>query len=165
MKQIIREAFTNVYESIDDFSEGWKNSIFYTEKDFYKEYEKHQAAMQHIAAFGKIFIIKNWEKITDWSKLNVTICDNSKKPTEYYNYIPSDRKNWSRSESVQKFLESMEEHRSKRHNPITSVTNVVLDPSDGDFSLDINGKPHFWIDDESVIIIADYIEKQLKIKI
>jgi D-tyrosyl-tRNA(Tyr) deacylase len=39
---------------------------------------------------------------------------------------------------------------------------VVLDPTDGDFSVTINGNEHWWIQDEAVIIIADYIEKQLK---
>ena len=39
---------------------------------------------------------------------------------------------------------------------------MVLDPSDGDFSLTINGKEHWWIQDEAVIIIANYIENQLK---
>jgi hypothetical protein len=45
---------------------------------------------------------------------------------------------------------------------IVSLTGVVLDPTDGDFSLTVNGKNHLWIDDESVIVIADYIEKSLK---
>jgi hypothetical protein len=35
-------------------------------------------------------------------------------------------------------------------------------PTDGDFSVTINGNEHWWIQDEAVIIIADYIEKQLK---
>ena len=39
---------------------------------------------------------------------------------------------------------------------------MVLDPTDGDFSITINGKEHWWIQDEAVIIIADYIEKKLK---
>ena len=59
-------------------------------------------------------------------------------------------------------LIKMEERRARKHNPIISLTDIVLDPSDGDFSLKINGNDHLWIDDESVVIIADYIEKKLK---
>ena len=56
----------------------------------------------------------------------------------------------------------MERERKEKHNPVKSIDRVVLDPSDGDFSLTINGKEHWWIQDEAVIIIADYIENQLK---
>ena len=46
-----------------------------------------------------------------------------------------------------------------RQRPVESVTEPVLDPSDGDFSITINGRDHMWINDEAVVIIADYIEK------
>ena len=50
-----------------------------------------------------------------------------------------------------------------RHNPVHTVDNIVLDPSDGDFSVTINGgQEHLWIQDEAVIVIANYIETQLK---
>lgn len=57
---------------------------------------------------------------------------------------------------------SLDESNKQKHNPIEVVSQVVLDPSDGDFSITINGRDHLWIDDEAVIIIADYIEKKLK---
>lgn len=63
------------------------------------------------------------------------------------------------------FLARMEEKDHEKHNPIVSVNEVVLDPTDGDFSITINGtNEHWWIGDEEVIIIADYIEQQLKEK-
>jgi hypothetical protein len=61
-------------------------------------------------------------------------------------------------------MERIKEHNRERHNPIVSFDEVVLDPTDGDFSVTINGKGHWWISDDSVIAIADYIEKQLKAK-
>jgi hypothetical protein len=40
---------------------------------------------------------------------------------------------------------------------------VILDPTDGDFSVTINGdKNHWWIHDEEVIVIANYIEETIK---
>ena len=52
--------------------------------------------------------------------------------------------------------------KKRNQNPVLTINNVVLDPTDGDFSITINGKEHWWIQDEAVIIIADYIEKRLK---
>jgi len=164
MGQIPGELFTPVFSTTDEFSEGYKQSTFFVDKEFYREYRKHIAALSHTAACAKIFVLNNWEKITDWSKLNVSIRDNSGKTTEYYNYVPSDRKTWGKrgkSDAVQKLLKDMEFRRSKKHNPVNELFGVVLDPTDGDFSLTINKKDHLWIDDESVIIIADYIEKNL----
>jgi hypothetical protein len=41
----------------------------------------------------------------------------------------------------------------------------VLDPTDGDFSIVINETDdHWWIGDEEIIVIADYIETHLKEK-
>jgi hypothetical protein len=50
----------------------------------------------------------------------------------------------------------------RNQNPVVTIDEVVLDPTDGDFSVTINGHQHWWIQDEAIIIIADYIEKQLK---
>ena len=135
----------------------WKSSEFYTEANFYSEYSKHIIAMQHIAECAKIYITKKWAEVSDWKYLNVVIQDNSGTKTEYFNYIPRNKHTTTKS-SVR---ERMEADRAKRHNPISTITDVVLDPTDGDFSLTINGKCHLWIDNESVIIIAAYIEKTL----
>ena len=48
------------------------------------------------------------------------------------------------------------------HNPIVSFDSAVLDTTDGDFSVKINGQDFYWIDDKPIIEIADYIEEQLK---
>ena len=61
----------------------------------------------------------------------------------------------------QSFREHEEEMRM-RQRPVESVTEPVLDPSDGDFSITINGRDHMWINDEAVVIIADYIERNRK---
>ena len=163
MGQIPGELFRPVFMTDVEFTEGYKQSNFYVDKEFYSEYQKHIAALEHIGACAKIFVLNNWEKIKDWSKLNVTIHDNTRTSTQYYNYIPSDRTNWGKSTGVQQMLIDMDARRAKKHNPIVSLTDVVLDPTDGDFSLKINENSHLWIDDESVVIIADYIEKNLNI--
>ncbi len=52
--------------------------------------------------------------------------------------------------------------KKRNQKPVLSINNVVLDPTDGDFSITLNRKEHWWIQDGAVIIIADYIEKRLK---
>ena len=155
MGQIFGELFTPV------FTEGYRRSRIFVDNEFYSEYQKHIAALENIGACAKLFVLNNWDKIEDWSKLNITIHDNTQTSTHYYNHTSSDRKNWGKNTGVQEMLIKKEERRARKHNPIISLTDIVLDPSDGDFSLKINGNDHLWIDDESVVIIADYIEKNL----
>lgn len=152
----------------EENDETWHSSVYSTRTDFLKEYQNHMAAMEIVAGCAKIYITKNWEKITDWSELDVVIEDNTKESTDYYHYVKSTRrtpktKDGTHTSSVLDNLFSrIDEDNKKRHNPIKTITDVILDISDGDFSLTINGKSHLWISDESVIIIADYIEEKLK---
>lgn len=137
------------------------SSDYSVKKNFLQEYQNHIAAMQIVAECAKVFILKNWKKVKDWSKLNVVIEDASENPTEYFNYIPREKSKHKDSKTFEKMFESLEKSDKKRHNPITSISDVVLDPTDGDFSLTINGKDHLWILDDSIIVIANYIEEQL----
>ena len=45
---------------------------------------------------------------------------------------------------------------------ISKFDSAVYDWSDGDFSVVFNGIPYNWIDGESIIDIASYIESKLK---
>lgn len=164
--QIYREVFSPCFMTEEEFEKGYQQSIFYVEKDYMQEYRKHIAAMDHIANIAKVYILKNWKKVTNWLDLEVTITHGpTGKSTTYYNYVPSERKKKGSSETWDSILKSIDRRNKRRHNPILEVTEVVLDPTDGDFSITINGdKEHWWIGNEEVIIIADYIEQQLKLK-
>lgn len=160
-------------ETLEGYKKIWNSSEFYTSDSFKHEYEKHLTAMQHIAACAKIYVIDNYEKVKSWKELDITIRDNSKTKTEYFNYVPRLPIEKSRSEipsapgikRCRTIISSTIDRIDKeRHNPILTLTNVVLDTSDGDFSLTINGKEHNWISDDSIIEIANYIEEQLKNK-
>ena len=61
-----------------------------------------------------------------------------------------------------KLIDEIEETNKKKHNPIVTFDQAVLDTSDGDFSVKINGQDFYWITDRPIIEIADYIEQQLK---
>ncbi len=157
--------------NIDDFEDTIKGGPSFVQSDFMNEYRYHLVSMQNIAYAAKVFLAKRWEEVKDWTKLDVIIRDNSKQKTEYYNYVPPPeniakenaaiKKGNPEDSIIHRMFEQLEERQAKKHNPVQTVTNVCLDTSDGDFSLTINGKDHFWIDDQSVIVIAAYVEEQL----
>jgi hypothetical protein len=165
-QQILGEVFTPVFMTEDEFEKGYKESIFWTDKDFMSEYRKHIAAMSHVSECAKIYILKNWTKVKDWSELDVVIVHGpSGKMTEYYNYVPREINNDHKIKegAYSNLLKEIDEENKLKHNPIREFNEVILDPTDGDFSVTVNGnEEHWWIQDEAVIIIADYIEQQLK---
>ena len=69
-----------------------------------------------------------------------------------------------RNKIIQEVLDEMERKNVAKHNPIVTFDQAVLDTSDGDFSVKINGQDFYWITDRPIIEIADYIEQQLKIQ-
>jgi hypothetical protein len=162
-KLIHGSVFSPCFMSEEEFENGYKDSIFYVDKDFKKEYESHIAAMEHISNIAKSYILNNWERVKDWSDLEVAVIHGpTGKSTYYYSYKEKIRKKEYGSGMISDFLIKSDRKRKRNQNPVHSISNVVLDPTDGDFSLTINGNNHWWIQDEAVIIIADYIEKQIK---
>ncbi len=182
--KIYGEVFSPCFMTEAEFEEGYKNSVFYVDGDYMKEYRKHIAAMGHIANIAKVYILKNWKKVTDWGDLDISITHGpSGEVTEYYNHERevqrrAERKKEAevraksrgldkvpRSSFIDDYFAELEEEDRARHNPILEFIEVVLDPTDGDFSVTINGdKHHWWISDEEVIMIADYIKEHLKSK-
>ena len=156
-------AFRISSMTLESFEERVASSDYHTTSDFREKYEHHLGVMGVIALSAKLFLVKNWEQVKDWSGLNVLIEDNSGFSTAYYNHDLRRKRPEPQDGSItSKLFRRIDEGNAKRHNPITSITRVVLDTSDEDFSLTINGHDHLWISDESVIIIADYAERQIK---
>ena len=180
MNNVIGPVFTSCFMTEAEYEEAYKKSDFYVEKNYMEEYRKHIVAMSHVASIAKSYILNNWKKVSDWSGLDVKITHGpTGEVTEYYNHDKAlqreeERKKYNEerakakgktfreSPTFRKFFENMLKEDEAKHNPILEITEVVLDPTDGDFSITINGdKEHWWIHDEEVIVIADYIEKQL----
>ncbi len=155
------------------------SSVYSVGSDFRKEYNNHIGAMQVVAECAKVFIIKNWQSVKDWSDLNVTIKTGKNKYDEYFNYkepqpkvkkpevprtdgkrrVPAATYN---SPILARFLKELDDEEKARHNPVTSFKNVDIDPSDGDFYVTINDNHYYLWDDEAIVVIADYIEKQIQ---
>lgn len=145
---------------------GHEKTIFSSDyavsKDFRKVYENYIAYMQIVAESAKIYILNNWKKVKDWGDLEISIVDNSGKETFYYNHKQKKPKlKTINSKGYSKLIEKFLSRRKKWHNPVKKISDMVLDTIDGDFSVKINGKWHNWIDKESAIVLADYIEKAI----
>jgi hypothetical protein len=163
--QIVGEVMRPCFMTEEKFEEGYRSSVFWTESNFMDAYRNHIVGMGHVAECAKIYIFKNWKKITDWTDLHLIVSHGpSGKVTEYFNYVPREKKDTPRNGSkiFEKVFQSMEEDDKKRHNPVITFDDVVLDPTDGDFSVTINGNEHWWIKDEAVIVLANFIEEKLK---
>ena len=173
-----------VFLEEEDYKKHWQSSDFWVEGDYMKEYHKYQEAMHHIAEFAKMYILENYEKVKDWSELDLKIThqlDGTR--VEFYNHYKKPFEAPEPSERMKKFLTlvskeeprkesetfknlmiEIEETNKKKHNPIVTFDQAVLDTSDGDFSVKINGQDFYWITDKPIIEIADYIEQQLKLE-
>ncbi len=160
--QISGIIFHPCFMSEEDFENGMKSTDYYTSENFLQVYRNHIAANEIVASCAKIYILKNYEKIESWKGLDVKILDNSGKITEYYNYDETPRRPaGKRSDTIDGILKRIDKDNKAKHNPINTLTDVVLDTTDTDFSLKINGKDHLWIDDESCILIANFIENKI----
>lgn len=137
--------------------------------DFKRAYENHYGAMHSIAESAKVYLEKNWSKVKDWTNLGISIIDNTGDRTEYYNHKPKEHLHELQDKEEASILDraflQLDDYCKGKHNPVNELSEMVLDHSDGDFSVCINGHWHNWIDDASVIMLADYVEKQLAQKV
>lgn len=128
--------------------------------DFKNKVYDFQMKIEMVKEAASVYILNNWEKIDDWSDCNVTVVSYKKKVT-YYNHKDKDRQ--FADNPIGRMLKQTHDEQKEMHNPMKTVSKVVLDPTDGDFSMDINDTEHVWIS-EGVIEIADYIENKIKEK-
>lgn len=158
--------FRPISLTAEDNIKLWKSSTYFVDKDFEKAYQQHISASLVVVESAKIYVDTNWQKITDWSKLNLDIIDNTGVKTVYYNYDEYCKskeeylKNKPESTTFNEIRSRLELRLKAKHNPIKTLTDVVLDV-DGDFSITVNGNNHLWIDDKSILDIATYIENSI----
>lgn len=95
-----------------------------------------------------------------YAQLVQSMKDQNTSLDEYYKYEPGPE--ITGTGIIADTFRDFEEWNRDHQMPITQFSNPVLDPSDGDLSVTINGRDHLWIDDNAVIAIAHYIENQAK---
>ena len=142
----------------EGFKETWKRSEFYLESDFFKQHNLHVTAAQHITECAKIYIMENWEKVTDWSNIHLNLYHRKEKKDYYFSPKRNNPQKETKSESQFRKLLG-------KNTPLSGFTKIVLDPTDGDLSVTIKRKQFLWIKAEAVITIAQYIETFLNPKV
>lgn len=150
--------------TVEGYKEGLKMAGDYTLEDLYISYLRKKQEMNYIAQCARIYILENWEKVNDWSELNIVISDRDGNETEFYNYETRIKHEFSEEAGsrIKEIFERIDEEKKKKHNPVESFSNAVLDPVDGDFSVTINGQDFLWLSDREIMKIAGYIEYKLR---
>jgi hypothetical protein len=149
----------SVFGSLESQKEYWEiNKEFI---DGSKLFGSHLAAIreaERIVSIAKIFIIENWMKVTDWNILDLNLYstfDNTYH--QFHNHVSNERNESDLPECQNKPYEFWQEYSKKRHNPILVFDHVFLD-YDGDFNVTINGKTIGWLDNDSIIELANKIQ-------
>jgi hypothetical protein len=141
-----------------------RNSDSYKEENFRNIWYDYLSRASRIVTASKIYIIDNYKKISDYSDLHLTLIHNKGKQ-----YIGPKRENRTSPDGDLKISSRKSEVLERLMMEIDAITiqidtfdEAVYDWTDGDFSVTFNGVNYLWIDDESLILIASYIEKKLK---
>lgn len=155
-----------------------RESEFY-KGNFGKEYYQRYSEMNKVVEAAKMYIIDNYQKISDWTELHFKLrVYGENKSTVDFGMKDEERKRRyppkPKSESKSRLRQLAEEYKSpyiaemlKRiDNERIQVETfeAVYDWTDGDFSITVNGKEYWWIDHQNpdaVIEIAHFIEKNI----
>lgn len=155
-----------VLQSYMEYKEYVKSFDEYTSSNFYDLYATKYQKVWELVESAKIYIVENWQKIEDWSELEFILdCVNHPHAIEFYNYDKHDHSIFTSDDSdVNKIYKNVNDRLKKKHNPVKSIDNVILDPTNGDFSITVNGTDYNWIGEEPIIEMAHYIELKLNEK-
>lgn len=127
----------------------------YSDMNFRDNHSKLWAAHNYLISAAKIYVIDNYKSIDDYSELDLIL--RSGATGEKFYFGPKRNRVVSRSEILTEILKDLDSVTI----PIETFDQAIYDWSDGDFSVVFNGVSYNWIDDDSVINIASYIEEKL----
>jgi hypothetical protein len=115
------------------------------------------AAAETVVSCAKSYIVKNADRVTDWSGLNIRLKSSNGEWDYYYKhtvvFIPKG------DGPLDRVLREFEEHCRDNEQQVREIDTITLDTSDGDLSITVNGKEYIAIGDREVIDLAAYIEK------
>ena len=125
-------------KKFEDHKKRSESSQFFVKSNFLEIYESAVSTISSVVNAAKIYIIENHHLITNWSGLLISI----------------------------RYMDPVERAYTVKYydatNLIETLDDIVLDTIDGDFSIRVNGLDLLWINNESVVEIAHYIEQQLR---
>jgi hypothetical protein len=127
----------------------------YAEMDFQDNNSKLWVAQNSLVTAAKIYIVDHYKEVNDYSDLHLILRSGASGLKFYFGPKTGDRV--SKSPIIREILKSLDEETIT----IETFDEAIYDWSDGDFSVVFNGVSYNWIDSESVIGIASYIEEKL----
>lgn len=128
----------------------------YSELNFQDNNSKIWVAHNSLISAAKIYIVDNYKSIDDYSELDLILTSGATGKRFYLG--PKRNRNVSRSNELTRILKDLDDQTIV----IEKFEEAIYDWTDGDFSVVFNGVSYNWIDDDSVISIASYIEKKLE---
>jgi len=123
---------------------------------FIQKYFDKLDEASRIASVAKTYIVSNWESIKDWSQLSISVENGSI-------YSPNEKESEIYSPDGMK-IESFQTKKERvivEPNPVKTL-EVIYDELDGDMSLTINGEEWWFIENETVCFLANFIEKTIE---
>lgn len=149
MSEGLKETETRVLDYIRSTKE-------YSDLNFQDNNSKIWVAHNSLISAAKIYIIDNYKLVDDYSDLDLILRSGATGKRFYFG--PKRNRNVSRSKELTRILKDLDNQTIV----IESFDEAIYDWTDGDFSVVFNNEPYNWIDDDSVISIASYIEKKLE---
>jgi hypothetical protein len=143
--------------------EGILNSIRSSEKyksgNFEKTYISAFAELRGVVEAAKIYILDNYQKVKDYNELHLMLTCVNHKEKVYFGQKSkrSKKKKGDKENSLDRLIKEIDDKTIQ----IKTFDQAVYDWTDGDFSVVFNGVNYNWIDSNSIVDIAAYIEKKL----
>ena len=108
---------------------------------------------------AKHYCVAHWQQVSDWTDLHLNITQRGHGPGNHraHGIYGPERGVWGPkvTPAGRRIFDGMQ------LGAVENVTDVVLDESDGDFSVTVNGTAWYWINDSAVAELADYIQAHL----
>jgi hypothetical protein len=118
------------------------------------------AELRRLVDVAKVYILDNYQKVENYSELNLILRAANHDKTCYFGQRRKTEDDIKISSAFHRILEELDAQTIE----IKSFDKAVFDWTDGDFSVVFNGVNYNWIDSNSIVDIADYIESRLKTK-
>lgn len=145
----------DVTKAEEEVLSGIRESRKYKEGNFEIRYIEFVAETRSIVEAAKVYIIDNYKKVNDYKTLHLMLRCVNHEGTQYFG--TKSKRGKSRSEVLNKIIDEINEKTIE----IKKFDAAVYDWTDGDFSVTFNGVNYNWIDSNSIIDIAAYIERKL----
>lgn len=140
-------------EIMDSIRESEK----YKSGNFQMRYVEISAELRRLVDAAKVYILDNYEKVEDYSGLHLMLRAANHEKSCYF----GQKREFDDSKISPTFRKIMKEIDEKTIE-VKTFDKAVFDWTDGDFSVVFNGVDYNWIDSNSIIDIAGYIERSLR---